>query len=143
MTALCPLLCSSRLWPLINGRRACRVCRWLTYRCVCRCLFCGCCRRCLIGACCLLQAPVESPKHQKVDKVPSGLTGMAAVNTIGSSATLPSHSSSNSGAHSPANLPLGSVEAQLKYENDRLKLALAQRSVIHLTCSYICKTAQL
>jgi len=50
-----------------------------------------------------------------------GLGGMGGMGGIGSSATLPHPSSS--GSHHP----LGSVEAQLKYENDRLKLALAQR----------------
>ena len=47
----------------------------------------------------------------------SSMVGMGAMGGPGSSATLPT----------PSHLPLGSVEAQLKYENDRLKLALAQR----------------
>lgn len=73
------------------------------------------------------QPPADSPKHQqKIDKNSpgssnnvGGAVGVAAsLSGVGSSATLPSQ-----GAH----LPLGSVEAQLKYENDRLKLALAQR----------------
>ena len=51
-----------------------------------------------------------------------GMGGMGAMGGPGSSATLPAGSHSHS-------LPLGSVEAQLKYENDRLKLALAQRYV--------------
>ena len=48
---------------------------------------------------------------------------------MGSSATLPSQGSAAAAAAAAAaqHLPLGSVEAQLKYENDRLKLALAQR----------------
>merc|ERR1712137_1074530 len=102
-----------------------------------------------------LQPPAESPKHQKIDKNSlgsnnvmnagpggssggsaigmgglggmggiggmSGLGGMGGMGGPGSSATLPA------GSHSHP-LPLGSVEAQLKYENDRLKLALAQSS---------------
>jgi len=92
-----------------------------------------------------LQPPAESPKHQKIDKnslgpnnvmsggpvgggggvgvcgsggmVGGGMGGLIGMGP-GSSATLPA------GSH----LPLGSVEAQLKYENDRLKLALAQSS---------------
>lgn len=73
------------------------------------------------------QPPADSPKHQqKIDKNSpgssnnvGGTVGVAAsLSGVGSSATLPSQ-----GSH----LPLGSVEAQLKYENDRLKLALAQR----------------
>lgn len=60
------------------------------------------------------QPSSDSPKHQqKIDKGTPGALG-----GVGSSATLPPQ-----GSH----LPLGSVEAQLKYENDRLKLALAQR----------------
>ena len=51
----------------------------------------------------------------------AAMAQMGGMGGIGSSATLPHPSSS--GSH----LPLGSVEAQLKYENDRLKLALAQR----------------
>ena len=77
------------------------------------------------------QPPADSPKHQqKIDKNSPGsnnnsggggggaAAAAAALSGVGSSATLPSQ-----GSH----LPLGSVEAQLKYENDRLKLALAQR----------------
>lgn len=73
------------------------------------------------------QPPADSPKHQqKIDKNSpgsnnnsgSGGGACATLSGVGSSATLPSQ-----GSH----LPLGSVEAQLKYENDRLKLALAQR----------------
>ena len=103
-----------------------------------------------------MQPPAESPKHQKIDKNSlgsnnvmnagpvgssggstvgmggigglgglggiGGMGGMGAMGGPGSSATLPAGSHSHS-------LPLGSVEAQLKYENDRLKLALAQRYV--------------
>lgn len=69
------------------------------------------------------QPSADSPKHQqKIDKNSPGSNNnggaAAALGGVGSSATLPSQ-----GSH----LPLGSVEAQLKYENDRLKLALAQR----------------
>ena len=76
------------------------------------------------------QPSADSPKHQqKIDKNSPGsnnnggggaaaAAAAAALGGVGSSATLPSQ-----GSH----LPLGSVEAQLKYENDRLKLALAQR----------------
>ncbi|XP_046437902.1 homer protein homolog 2-like isoform X1 [Daphnia pulex] len=77
-----------------------------------------------------LQPPADSPKHQqKIDKnspgssnngaAVGGVAVAASLSGVGSSATLPSQ-----GSH----LPLGSVEAQLKYENDRLKLALAQSS---------------
>lgn len=49
--------------------------------------------------------PGESPKHQ--------------VKTVGEKSTAP--------ATVVSAIPAGSAEAQLKYENDRLKLALAQR----------------
>jgi hypothetical protein len=49
--------------------------------------------------------PGESPKHQ--------------VKTAGEKSTAP--------ATVVSAIPAGSAEAQLKYENDRLKLALAQR----------------
>ncbi|KAG8221835.1 hypothetical protein J437_LFUL003469 [Ladona fulva] len=58
--------------------------------------------------------PSESPKHQ-----PKGTAGAAT--TTAATGDKPA-------ATTPApNLVPGSVEAQLKYENDRLKLALAQR----------------
>ena len=80
-----------------------------------------------------VQPPADSPKHQqKIDKnspgssnngaAVGGVGGVAvaaSLSGVGSSATLPSQGTTH--------LPLGSVEAQLKYENDRLKLALAQR----------------
>jgi hypothetical protein len=53
--------------------------------------------------------PGESPKHQAKtagEKPPAAATVVSAI-------------------------PAGSAEAQLKYENDRLKLALAQRYVKH------------
>nr|CAH0099398.1 unnamed protein product [Daphnia galeata] len=78
-----------------------------------------------------LQPPADSPKHQqKIDKnspgssnngaAVGGVAVAASLSGVGSSATLPSQGTTH--------LPLGSVEAQLKYENDRLKLALAQSS---------------
>ncbi|XP_071446709.1 homer protein homolog 2 [Hetaerina americana] len=61
--------------------------------------------------------PSESPKHQ-----PKGAAGAAA-------ATAVTAAGDKAPATTPApNLVPGSVEAQLKYENDRLKLALAQSS---------------
>jgi hypothetical protein len=54
--------------------------------------------------------PGESPKHQAKT---AGEKPPAAATTVVSA------------------IPAGSAEAQLKYENDRLKLALAQRYVQH------------
>jgi len=82
-----------------------------------------------------LQPPAsDSPKHQqqqqKIDKNSPGYNNNSNSGSgVGSSATLPSQGSAAAAAAAAAaqHLPLGSVEAQLKYENDRLKLALAQR----------------
>ena len=75
----------------------------------------------------------DSPKHQqqqKIDKNSPGYNNNSnSGGGVGSSATRPSQGSAAAAAAAAAaqHLPLGSVEAQLKYENDRLKLALAQR----------------
>jgi hypothetical protein len=61
----------------------------------------------MIIHCNIYMQPGESPKHQV--KTAGEKPPAAATTTIVSA------------------IPAGSAEAQLKYENDRLKLALAQR----------------
>lgn len=66
-------------------------------------------------------------------------SGSATIKVEGEGGTSHVRSQSLSAGESPkhqigdkSSAPLGSGEAQLKYENDRLKLALAQRFVLHL-----------